>query len=92
MLNLLTVEEVVERIKTADSEASAADAATSPRLRPESQPHRSEFSDSENVGIEDAGAFGNQFFGELIQWSSRNTRRRFSPFRDDSELTTGSRL
>jgi hypothetical protein len=43
MLNLLTVEEVVERIKTADSEASAAVAATSPRLRPESQPHRPEF-------------------------------------------------
>jgi hypothetical protein len=43
MLNLLTVEEVVERIKTADSEASTAVAATSPGLRPESQPHRPEF-------------------------------------------------
>jgi hypothetical protein len=43
MLNLLTVEEVVERIKTANSEASAAVAATSPRLRPESKPHRPEF-------------------------------------------------
>jgi hypothetical protein len=46
MLNFLSVEEVVERIKTADTadtEASAAVAATSPRLRPESQPHRPEY-------------------------------------------------
>jgi hypothetical protein len=43
MQNILTVEEVVERIKKADSAPRPPQMLDSPNLRPEYQPHRPEF-------------------------------------------------
>jgi hypothetical protein len=43
MQNFLTVEEVVQRIKKADSAPRLPQMLHSPKLRPEYQPHRPEF-------------------------------------------------